>query len=320
VVYLIAPALLFAALADPDPYATRTLTLSVAAGPDTPAGDWSVGLGAELGRRLAVAVSVGEDLSGHHLRFSLAPRFRWLVAGRFALDGALVLSQGDGDERGGTAAGADGRGWNLERRWDDFWRLQPELGLEVRLTPRLALRAFGGVGVPFTGSTCRAHVTGGGYGDSCDAPDLPPDLAGDRDRRLFPYGGLSVTLGLKSFGTRETEGAAPRRVPGWYGWQTLTVDAASVATGLLLPRDGGLYGGVVDLTGVVVVHGLHDRFGRGLASAAMRVALGFAGAAIGLAATTHEGDDDQLEGAGPGALAGAATAALIDAVFLARGE
>jgi hypothetical protein len=63
----------------------------------------------------------------------------------------------------------------------------------------------------------------------------------------------------------------------WYGWQTLLVDAVSIAA---MPAAGVGFGGY--LLGAPIVHATHDRWGIAAASLGLRVALPVAGAIAGL--------------------------------------
>jgi hypothetical protein len=299
-----------------DRFATPALSLEVAGGTNTPAGDWSVGVAAELGRRFAVALSAGEDTSGRHPRFSLGPRLRLLIHGPLALDSSLVLTRAQGEELGTTGFdGTVGR-WSFERRWETFYRLQLELGIAYRFGSRFGVRAFGGAGVPLSAGRCRYVVDGPGgiTADSCDSPAISEDLRGRF--RGFPYAGLSVSVGLTPFGPPPPDWQGLSSRGGWYGWQTLAVDGVAAA-GLALTREA-LYPAIADLTGVALVHTLHRRLGRAAASVAMRAVLVVAGTMIGLAAAGRPNDDDDTRGAGAGAAVGAVTASLLDAALLAH--
>jgi hypothetical protein len=302
----------------PDRFATRALTLEMTGGTDTPAGDWSLGLGVELGRRAALAFAIGEDVSGRHLRMSLAPRLRLLIHGPLALDAGVVLSRGDGDELGGPGVGPEGRPYIFERRFETFYRIQPELGLEYRLTSRFGLRAFGGVGFPLTASQCWYASGDVNVREDCRSPSIPEELR--RRDRVFPYFGLSLGVGLTPLGA-----PAPQdwrnlpRTSGWYGWQTLSIDGAALLTGLVAPGDAPVYVAVADLTGVALVHVLHQQPGRAAASVGIRVLLVTLGAMLGAAVLPRGGPEgEELAGAAPGALTGAVAASLLDAFVLAR--
>ncbi len=102
----------------------------------------------------------------------------------------------------------------------------------------------------------------------------------------------------------------------WYGWETLTVDAVSIAA---MPLAGVGVGGY--LLGAPIVHAAHDRWGAAATSLGMRVALPIAGAYAGVALancpknTQDEGMcglGEALVGLGLGML----TAIVIDAAVL----
>jgi len=78
----------------------------------------------------------------------------------------------------------------------------------------------------------------------------------------------------------DTELATSTREPEthWYGWETLTVDAVSVAA---MPLAGVGVAGY--LVGAPIVHAAHDRWGAAAASLGLRVALPIAGAYAGVA-------------------------------------
>jgi hypothetical protein len=126
--------------------------------------------------------------------------------------------------------------------------------------------------------------------------------------------------------------AAPATREHWYGWQSLSVDGASL---LLLIAAGaasdsgddeianvmayGALGGY--LLGGPVTHFAHDNPGRGLGSLALRAGLPFAFGAIGSKLESCEGGDFcGVSGAVVGGMLGIASAIAIDAAVLGREE
>lgn len=113
----------------------------------------------------------------------------------------------------------------------------------------------------------------------------------------------------------------------WYGWQTLTIDGASIGL-LLLSASAGSEGGALLATmsyglGAPVVHFVHGRPGAGLLSLGMRVALPLVGGAIGSATADcgHPEFEASLCGVGEtivGIAIGVSTAIALDAALLAR--
>lgn len=122
----------------------------------------------------------------------------------------------------------------------------------------------------------------------------------------------------------------------WYGWQTLTVDGASLTTALLGSGTQTAALGYLSLGGLLlgspIVHFAHGRVGAGFGSLALRGGLPILGGIIGYAAAgscrenpnTHGFlGDCFLHGFGEmllGGLLGLAGAIAIDAAVLARGE
>lgn len=99
----------------------------------------------------------------------------------------------------------------------------------------------------------------------------------------------------------------------WYGWQTLLVDAVSVAA---MPAAGIGAGGY--LLGAPIVHAAHDRWGIAAASLGLRVALPIAGAYAGVALENcpRNAQSDDMCGLGGAILGlgvGMLTAIVIDA-------
>jgi hypothetical protein len=120
----------------------------------------------------------------------------------------------------------------------------------------------------------------------------------------------------------------------WYGWQTLTVDAASVAvigTGIATRSEpvGWLGAGGIYL-GAPIVHISHGRVGMAFASLGVRLGLPSAGVAIGYASAgaCPEANRQQLFGcvfhgwseAFAGGLIGLGTAMAIDAALFTHGK
>ena len=302
------------------PYGLTALNLELLGATDGPSGNWAIGLTTDLGRWLTLALSAGEDVSGQHLRVAFAPRVRVLTQGPWALDVAPVISVADGEELGEQLDTPAGTQWLFERRWGKAYRGSVEAGVTYRTRSRLAFRAFAGVGVPLNQSTCM-YWTAGGQGTTygCDSPSIPEEL---RDRyKVFPYLGLSTTLGVLPFGA-EPDGWKMRSLSrDGYGLQILAADTAAAVAGVATAtRDTALYFWIGDTTAAAALHAAHARPGRALASAALRTSLTFVGALVGMqiAAAPREYDQDPFAGASQGALAGAAAAALIDSILIAR--
>jgi hypothetical protein len=125
----------------------------------------------------------------------------------------------------------------------------------------------------------------------------------------------------------------------WYGWQTLTTDAASLAlAGLSLASDGpgservfGVTAASAFVLGAPIVHAAHGNLGRGVGSLALRVGMPALGLVVGVLVgsalpTSNTGTFSDLDNAVSniaygvlvGTLVGAAGASAIDAGALAR--
>lgn len=121
---------------------------------------------------------------------------------------------------------------------------------------------------------------------------------------------------------------APRR--GWYGWQTLIVDGASLSALVLgagLSNGDGDAGGLVALGllgyefGPGIVHFVHRNPGRGFASMGLRLGMPLAGAFFGASAASNcDGFLCEAEGAAAGLLLGMAGAIALDAALFAYDE
>jgi hypothetical protein len=111
----------------------------------------------------------------------------------------------------------------------------------------------------------------------------------------------------------------------WYGWQTLSVDGASLA--VLIggaSADAGAIAGIGALgavAGAPVVHVIHDRPGAAVGSLGLRLALPIIGAAVGAGAANCSKDHEMFCGLGEvavGFMIGATAAVVIDASVLAH--
>lgn len=119
----------------------------------------------------------------------------------------------------------------------------------------------------------------------------------------------------------------PKTVHEWYGWQTILVDAASIAVMIGGVNHGGGAGPVVGLVGYTVggpiVHVANGEGGRAGASLAVRVLLPAAGAALGYA-SYHKSTNPNAMDFGPGldaavlGFVGGLVACVIDAAAIAR--
>ena len=114
--------------------------------------------------------------------------------------------------------------------------------------------------------------------------------------------------------------AAPELPRHWYGWQTLLVDAGSVA---LMPLAGA--GFVTYAVGPAIVHASHGRGGPALASLLLRISMPLVLAVIGVEianATTPSNQNGDFSpgpivGAGYGLLVGVLGAMAIDDAVIA---
>jgi len=132
-----------------------------------------------------------------------------------------------------------------------------------------------------------------------------------------------------------TRATADPPTTDWYGWQTLIVDGASIATGSVLastlefdpneqPSDLGLIGATwygLGAVGAPAVHYAHGNAGVGAASLSLRVLVppvagfvGFLGTCMGRGDIEH---DCVVDGYTGGTLVGLAGVATIDAALLA---
>jgi hypothetical protein len=120
--------------------------------------------------------------------------------------------------------------------------------------------------------------------------------------------------------------AAPARADEWYGWQTLTSDAAtlvvtavvaSTTKGAAPPALAAVAGYVA---APVVIHAVHEEPLNALASGGVRVALPLGGSLAGASLGSRRGDFTGLTtvaGAVLGLFAGAIVASVIDAAAIA---
>lgn len=99
---------------------------------------------------------------------------------------------------------------------------------------------------------------------------------------------------------------------GWYGYQILLADAASLAMGLVTDRVQVLIAGY--LVGPMLVHGLHRRPGLAVMSPIVRVVLPLLGGAIGsrYGGCESNGDACGFKGAVVGGGIGLAAAVILD--------
>ena len=123
---------------------------------------------------------------------------------------------------------------------------------------------------------------------------------------------------------------APEEHEEWYGWQTLTTDAASVTFlvgfGVAAGRSNndatetvfasacaGAY-----FLGGPIVHAAHGNWGRAAGSLGLRVGAPFVGSLLGLviASSTDSSFDDSAGMGAVGALVGIGTAVVLDAAVL----
>jgi hypothetical protein len=108
----------------------------------------------------------------------------------------------------------------------------------------------------------------------------------------------------------------------WYGWQTLTVDAAAITLGIALTAESDtaavgasmLIGGY--LFGGPIVHAGHGAWGKAAASLGTRVGAPFVGAILAVAVTDCD-DWCDLGYAAVGGLLGAGGAIALDAAAYA---
>jgi hypothetical protein len=109
----------------------------------------------------------------------------------------------------------------------------------------------------------------------------------------------------------------------WYGWQTLTVDAAAITLGIALAAENETAGVGVSmliggyLFGGPIVHGSHGAWGKAAASLGTRVAAPILGAVLAVAFTECSGELCSIGYAAVGGLVGAAGAIALDAAAYA---
>lgn len=124
-----------------------------------------------------------------------------------------------------------------------------------------------------------------------------------------------------------TLAAEPAHADEWYGWQTLTSDAATL--GLIVLAIKTSNGGTVPLAvasvgyvGVpIVIHAAHDQPAQAAASAGIRLGLPLVGGITGAILAGGSGDRygiGALAGGMLGLVVGMVTASAIDAAVLAR--
>lgn len=115
---------------------------------------------------------------------------------------------------------------------------------------------------------------------------------------------------------RDPATAPPAASSQWYGWQILISDAAVFGFAGLTQNPNIAYGWI---GGGTIVHFSHGNFGRGLASAALRVALPVVGLYLGSASASGcHGDWCGYGEVIVGGAIGMASAEVIDVALLAR--
>jgi hypothetical protein len=116
--------------------------------------------------------------------------------------------------------------------------------------------------------------------------------------------------------------SAQARADEWYGWQTLTSDAATITLAYGVSKLNGDVAGVVAAVGYVgapvVIHIAHEELGRAAASGGIRVVLPLGGLITGAVVGGSGHDLLGMVGGGLfGFLAGIIAASAIDAAALA---
>jgi hypothetical protein len=123
------------------------------------------------------------------------------------------------------------------------------------------------------------------------------------------------------------ESSAPRPVTYWYGWQTLTSDAAALTFAVTAGAVSGSGDGAAEafaytsaatyVFGGPILHAAHENWGRALGSLGLRLGAPIVGAILGAGLEDCSGGDS-CSGAAVGFVAGLGAAIAIDAAVLAR--
>ena len=197
----------------------RAVSFDLMVGRNGPAGDLAVGLAVDVTRHIALAAAVGVDERGEYFRAALSSRLRLRLFGPLFGEVSLGVSYGSQTERGASQQLAQVTEWIFSKHWAPQYRADPEIGLSLRFIPRLAIRAFGGLGIPLNSPSC-SYFSRGGVDLSdvpCNLPEIPRDLQ-SRDH-LFPYAGVAVSAAAASLGSEPQEWGGLQRKDRWYGWQ-----------------------------------------------------------------------------------------------------
>ena len=236
--------------------------------------------------RLAASAGVGMDVFNDQ---DVGARWAFMPRLRLVLGtrGRLAVSLGAGLSSGRSQAFPGGS-----------TRADGELSVEGRWDGGLAARAFGGV-------SATVDTTGG---------QANPFRA--------PYLGLALGYAF----VPNPEAARSLSIAGWYGWQSLALDAIAAAIPAVTDRR---HEGDIDLLGYrhlatrasigvylvsgPSVHGAHHRWARAAMSAGGRLLLPLV---LGVAGHSVRAGDESGDRAVEGAVLGAVLAALADAAFL----
>jgi len=138
---------------------------------------------------------------------------------------------------------------------------------------------------------------------------------------------LSI-VALSNPAAAQTTETTETKPPQWYGWQTLTSDAATLVTttlllGSLKDESYGQYNFAAGyLFGGPTIHLAHGNVGTALGSLVLRAGLPTAGGLVGCAAYGNHNDEmfGCLPGAALGVLIGAGGAIALDAGVLSRDD
>lgn len=160
-------------------------------------------------------------------------------------------------------------------------------------------------------------------------PGVPP--ATQREAAPVPSAPQSSERASAPAPSLPSSSPDPLQAPGthvrWYGWQTLLSDGGAFALMLAGTKTSSMEGltiagGLVYALGGPAIHDAHGHTGKALGSLGLRILLPVIGGVAGDGIAAHDCAPGTwlcgLNGVGPGMLAGAGIAALIDATVLAN--
>jgi hypothetical protein len=191
------------------------LRLETLLGIGAPLGFYGVAIEAQVWQRLWLWGGMGGN------RLELTPAYELALQGRLE---ALRLNHTTLELGLGWSYGnrRDYPSQSGVREWKSAIRLDTEVGLRQELTPRLSVRAFGGLGYTLNQARCWISLGNGTViQGACNQEGMPANYQSGRS--LSPYGGVAVAYALYV----QPEGWPPPRTREGYGDATLALDATA---------------------------------------------------------------------------------------------